>query len=191
MKTKPTRGKGGRKKFSAQKLLSPDNTFEENFSIATIGEFAETQAKREIFQIVALWKVRYAPLFKVHPNESRGAALIHRKQREHVIARLLNILNPALENSNSKPFEDFVKAIGFAKWLNDRGKPVLPQICEALCLIEEMGLKTGTTEKQSGSPKEFTAALEARLDDALDDKQLVRIKKALGLHWPSGRPPKG
>lgn len=77
MKKKSTRGKGGRKKFSAGNALSPSKSLDENLALAATGEFALTQEQRDIFRFVALWKNRYASLFKDNPSESEGAALLH------------------------------------------------------------------------------------------------------------------
>ncbi len=185
MKKKSTRGKGGRKKFSAGNALSPSKSLDENLALAATGEFALTQEQRDIFRFVALWKNRYASLFKDNPSESEGAARIRRKQRERVIDSLLKVVSPALENLNPKPFETFVKAIALVKDFNDSGV-LLPDAYEMLRVAEEMELTLGAKVVQQIKPKDF----KNRLRRKIGDKQFARIKKSIGLHWPTGRPSK-
>ena len=206
MKKKPTRSGQGRRKFSASEQLSPKHTAAENLSISTLGEFG-TGEKRKIFDFVARWNSYYAPLFKEYPAESEGAARIRQKQREHAIGTLLSIIGPALENRDHKPFKNFVKAIKLAEHLDFQKEPLRREYYEAQCVAEEMGLHFGLEHEQAQAiakqigmqnwgqnqpvtPKVFWKEVEDRIGRELEDKMRVRIKSAIGLHWPTGRPPK-
>ncbi len=139
---------------------------------------------RKVFSLVALWKKRYAPLFKGNLAESKGAALIHQKQRERVVGQLIEILGPALEHLDTRPFVTFTKAIALAENLNRNGA-LLRDAHEVLRVAEEMELTLGANVIQTVSPNDFKSKLRWQIAD----KQFTRIKKAIGLHWPTGRPP--
>jgi hypothetical protein len=197
MKKKLTQSKRGRKKFSAGKLLSPDNDLEENLAIAGIGEFvvAESQVDRAIFSLVALWENYHAPRF------NKANALFHRDAaiRDRITARILQIVTSALDRLDTKPFETFIRSIKFMQDAKRNG-PVLKDAYEALCVAREMNLTLGRNIVQTAeqlraakswpyvSPKDFKTRLETRLGRKIDERQFARIKKSIGLHFPSGRP---
>ena len=205
MKTKLTRSKRGRKKFSAGKLISPDNDLEENMALAAAGEFAvvESQDDRAIFSLVMLWKNYYAPRFnKANAASHRDAAI-----RDRITARILQIVMSALDRLDTKPFETFIRSIKFMQDAKRTG-PVQPEAFAALCVTREMNLTLGRNKVQTGkqievqpseqiepekpwpyvSPKEFKTRLETRLGRKIAERQFARIKKSIGLHFPSGRP---
>jgi hypothetical protein len=189
MRTKLTQSKRGRKKFSAGKLISPDKDLEENLALAGIGEFAvaDQQEDRAIFALVALWESHYAPLFTKASATNHFAA----HKRERITARILRIITSSLDRLDPKPFEKFIRAIKVTQHIYRTGSP-LPlhrDVYEVLRVANEMNLTLDRNTVQTAeSQKIFKALLKARLGRTIEERQLARIKKQIGLHFPSGRP---
>jgi hypothetical protein len=185
MKTKPTKNKRGRKKFSVGRLLSPDKELEENMTLAGIGKFATaTQPDdRAIFSLVGLWKNYYAPAF----TEANAASPAARIIRERFTKIILRIIKSALDRLDTKPFETFVRSIKFMQDAKRSG-PLLHDTYEVLRVANEMNLTTGPNTVQTISPKEFKARLEARLGRKINERHFARIKGQIGLHFKSGKP---
>ena len=181
MKTKLTQSKRGRKKFSVGKLLSPKLDLEENLAIAGAGEFAVADQKDwAINSLVMLWPNYYAPLF-TKASTSRLAA--HKRGR--ITARILEIITSALNRMDTKPFETFIRAV---KSMQDakRNGPLQKDACEVLRVAIAMELTLGDKIIQTVSPKDF----KKQLGWQIEERQFARIKKQIGLHFPTGRPAK-
>jgi hypothetical protein len=181
MKTKLTQSKRGRKKFSVGKLLSPDHDVEENLAIAAAGEFAVADQKdRAINSLVMRWPNYYAPLFT-----KASASRLATHKRERITARILEIITSALNRMDTKPFETFIRAVKFMQDAKRNG-PLLKDAYEVLRVVGELELTLGDNIVQTVSPKDFKKQLGWRIEE----RQFARIKKQIGLHFPTGRPAK-
>lgn len=177
-----TRNSRGRKKFGASKQIGPDKTVEENLSIAALGEFASGSLRREIFNLVALWKTRHSSAFNNY--QDTGGALLNRQQRRELLTRrLLEIIVPALDKFDAETFRLFVDAMRLAQSLDTNGA-LLKDTHEVLRVVEALNLKLGDKEMQEISPQEFRAQVRW----PIGERQFARIKKQIGLHFPAGRP---
>jgi hypothetical protein len=160
MKLKPTRGKGGRKKFSAAKLASPVNTLDENINLLAIGECAATQQAREVFQIVALWEKYHARPAHVSKHAAKAVgAMLRRRVRSHE-EKLLTLLRGslariapevrkalfgALTRLDSQPFHAIATAIDVVRSVNESGAFQTTLVRAALLAQERFGVSHSAT----------------------------------------------
>ena len=136
MKPEPTRGKGGRKKFSAAKLASPKNTLDENINLLAIGECAANPQVREAFQVVSLWEKFHSRPAPVPKQAAKAVeAMLRRRASSHEdkLLRLLRqslaqipepirtALFSALTRLDSKPFHAVATAIDVVRSVNESG----------------------------------------------------------------------
>ena len=155
MKTKPARGKGGRKKFSAAKLALPDNTLDENIDLLAMGECAANPRLREVFQIAALWEKYHARPANI-PRQSAKFMnqVLRRRVRSHE-EKLLKLLRgslsriapevrtaffAALTKLDSQLFHDIATAIDVARRVNESGAFQTTLVRAALLAQERFGV---------------------------------------------------
>ena len=182
MKTKLT-PKAGRKKFSAGKQIDPSRSAAENVMIAAVGEFTSEPEKKRCFRILN----SLVPVFLSKYFGKQDKA-IWEVRRQKLAWDLFDLFFPAIANHDPKPFRNFAEAIEMHKELFSDGSGVLLRDThEVLRVVIEMDLTTGENVIQKIKPSDF----KAKLRWEIDERQFARIRKQIGLHFPTGRPPKG
>lgn len=188
MKSKPTRGNGGRKVASAGKEIRPEHSLAQNEVIAALGEAGAEPTCEPLLLLAAVDYANkgrdqranvFADLIKTGPP-------LRNAFEERVARILFQKLAPALANLDPKPF------LMYAKWIEalrefDRSGKRLPdhyEIFRAANQIESSGL----------SLKDMTASeFRARLERTIDKRQFRRVKTQAGLQFKpdtGGRPRK-
>jgi hypothetical protein len=197
MKTKPTRGKGGRKKFSAAKLAEPGNSLGRNLDLLAVGDCAADTQLAKVFKIVALWEKYHSPRW---PNRKAARSLegkllkLLRESLARIEPQVRKGIFSALNRLDPEPFRSIATAIDVARKVNESGA-FQTQLVNAALLGQE---KYGVESDEAGSlclpvtAKEFAHEYVARFGGVVNLDFLRReCRNKLGWYFTpdkTGRP---
>ena len=185
MKTRTTRG---RKRFSAGKHLSPDNSLDRNIDLAAMGEVATNPELRDAFNIVALWQKAHTRL----PNDDATRARLRERTHEEKLLRLLNenlsritpalgkVVFSAVARLDPEPFRSIANVIEIAKQVNESGA-FQTQAVRAALLLQEQGIDGRASLLVTTA--EFAAAYKARFGGNVNPDFLRRVCKQVGIFF--------
>jgi hypothetical protein len=173
MKTKPTRDKAGRKKFSAGGLFNPANTFNRNLGVALFGKAMLQEDK--LLLVGCFEKVGS------YDAAQRKVSLPFCERKFDQIARPL--LLDALLRQDPQPFLDYAAAIQAAQRIQNEGQPIQPFHAKILRFANILDLQFSP-----GKTISFTAEqLKVKLKLPQSVEYIRRECKALGVGLLPGK----
>jgi hypothetical protein len=187
----------GRRKFSAGKLISPEQSLDENIDFAAVGQWAVNDKARRVFQLVALWEKFHTPIAgesaerfraRASTHESRMIELLQGSLRK-ITANVRRELFGALDRLDPKLFRGIAEAIDAVNEINASGAFQQVKVRAGL-LVQELfrgSLRLVSNARRGVTLNEFHQLYEERFHCSVDTDVLRRECKGIGIRFTADK----